>query len=204
MTRSVGEPAGAWRHDFPSSWHHVGVMEVEALTRDDRRPRAVRAAGARSAPAEGTAELPSHGCVRCGRPIPVSVALCEACNPLGLSQPAASQAHGTVFLAIGLAVVGLALLGRLALAGIGPFSASVVAVVPAPGGLAITLAVTNEGSRAGATTCRVYDPALPGIGPESAQVLSPRIEPGRTVTFTKTIGELGSDPRPLAVECRSR
>jgi hypothetical protein len=68
----------------------------------------------------------------------------------------------------------------------------------------VTLSVTNEGSRAGATTCRIYDPAIPGIGPESAQVLSPRIEPGATVTFTKTIGELGSVPRPLAAACRSR
>lgn len=180
-------------------------MEVEALTQNDRRQTAAApAAGARSGSAGGTADLPTHGCVRCGRSVPVSVALCEICNPLGLSQPAASQAHGTVVLAIGLAVVGLAFLGRLALAGIGPFSGSVVAVAPAPGGLAVTLSVTNEGSRAGATTCRVYDPALPGIGPESTQVLSPRIEPGRTVTFTKTISELGSDPRPLAVECRSR
>jgi hypothetical protein len=158
-------------------------------------------------PARGGAvptDLPTHGCVRCGRRVPVSVALCEACNPLGLSQPAASQAHGTVFLAIGLAVIGLALLGRLALAGVGPFEGSVVAVEPAPGGLAVTLSVTNEGSRAGATTCRIYDPSIPGIGPESAQVLSPRIEPGATVTFTKTIGELGSVPRPLAAACRSR
>ncbi len=156
------------------------------------------------APADAATELPTHGCVRCGRRIPVSVALCEACNPLGLSQPAASQAHGTVFLAVGLAVVGLALLGRLALTGIGPFSGSVVAVVPVDGGLAVTLAVTNEGSRAGATTCRIYDPTIPGIGPDSAQVLSPRIEPGQTVTFTKTITELGSSPRPLAADCRSR
>jgi hypothetical protein len=153
---------------------------------------------------DAPADLPTHGCVRCGRPIPVSVALCELCNPLGLSQPAASQAHGTVFLAVGLAVVGLALLGRLALAGIGPFSGSVVAVAPTAGGLAVTLEVRNEGSRAGATTCRIYDPSVPGIGPESAQVLSPRIEPGQTVTFTKTIAGLGSTVRPLAAECRSR
>lgn len=156
------------------------------------------------ATAASTATVPTHGCVRCGRSVPVSLALCEACNPLGLAQPAASQAHGTIFLAIGIAVVGLALLGRLALAGIGPFTGSVVAVAPAADGLAVTLAVTNEGTRAGATTCRIYDPSLPGIGPESAQILSPRIEPGATVTFTKTVTELGSVPRPLAAECRSR
>jgi hypothetical protein len=111
-------------------------------------------------------DLPTHGCVRCGRRVPVSVALCEACNPLGLSQPAASQAHGTVFLAIGLAVIGLALLGRLALAGVGPFEGSVVAVEPAPGGLAVTLSVTNEGSRAGGDHVPdLRPPRSPASGP---------------------------------------
>ncbi len=173
-------------------------MEAD-IARSDRRPDRPPLA---TVPA--SAAPPTHGCVRCGRPIPISLALCEACNPLGLAQPAASQAHGTVFLAVGLAVVGLALVGRLALAGIGPFQGSVVGVAPAPGGLAVTLEVRNEGSRAGATTCRIYDPSVPGIGPESAQVLSPRIEPGATVTFTKIVTELGSEPRPLAAECRSR
>lgn len=187
-------------------WHHVTAMDAHSsVSRRPGPPSFAARSGSPPAPDEGaTADLATHGCVRCGRRIPVSVALCEACNPLGLSQPAASQAHGTVFLAVGLAVVGLALLGRLALTGIGPFSGSVVAVAPADGGLAVTLAVTNEGSRAGATTCRIYDPTIPGIGPDSAQVLSPRIEPGQTVTFTKTITELGSSPRSLAADCRSR
>ncbi|HEX5826618.1 MAG TPA: hypothetical protein VFY23_03800, partial [Candidatus Limnocylindrales bacterium] len=48
---------------------------------------------------------PLHGCVRCGARIPVSQAMCEHCNPLGLKEPAASQAHGTVFVGIAVAVV---------------------------------------------------------------------------------------------------
>ena len=41
-----------------------------------------------------------QACVRCGAPVSLQTALCERCNPLGLAQPSASQAHGTVFLAL--------------------------------------------------------------------------------------------------------
>lgn len=143
----------------------------------------------------------SHGCVRCGRAVPIDIALCEDCNPLGLSQPASSQVHGTVFLAIGAAVVGLALLGRLVLAGIGPFTGSVVGVSATASGLDVTLTVTNEGSKAGSTTCRVYDPADVGIGPGDAYLLSPDVPAGQTMTFTKETAALGATLRPLAVDC---
>ena len=64
-------------------------------------------------------EEPLHGCVRCGARIPMSEAMCERCNPLGLKQPSASQAHGTVFVGIAVAVVALAVIARLAVSGIG-------------------------------------------------------------------------------------
>jgi predicted nucleic acid-binding Zn ribbon protein len=150
-----------------------------------------------AAPAVG----PTHGCVRCGAPVPLDIAMCERCNPLGLPQPASSQAHGTVFLAIALSVVGLALLGRFALSGIGPFSGSIVGLVPAPPGLAITLSVTNGGSSAGSTTCRVFDPSQPGLGADSAFLTSPAVEPGQTIAFSGETSVLGSQVRPLAVEC---
>ena len=127
--------------------------------------------------------------------------MCEACNPLGLKQPAPSQAHGTVFLAIVGAVLGLAVLGRLALAGIGPFKGEIGNIVASPPGLALTLTVTNLGTSAGSTTCRVFDPSTPGIGPESAFIVSPRIGPGQTVSFSKDVRGLGATIRPLAVEC---
>lgn len=127
--------------------------------------------------------------------------MCEACNPLGLKQPAPSQAHGTAFLAIVGAVLGLAVLGRLALAGIGPFKGEIGNIVASPPGLALTLTVTNLGTSAGSTTCRVYDPSTPGIGPESAFIVSPRIGPGQTVSFSKDVRGLGATIRPLAVEC---
>ena len=63
---------------------------------------------------------PMHGCVRCGARIPISESMCERCNPLGLKAPAASQAHGTAILGVAVAVVILAVVARLAVAGVGP------------------------------------------------------------------------------------
>ena len=142
----------------------------------------------------------THPCVRCGAPVPLDVGLCERCNPLGLKDSASSQVHGTVVLAVILAIVGLALVGRLALTGVGPFAATFVSAVPDGDGLAVTVTVTNQGTGAGQTTCRVTDP-LDRNGGRSGFVLSPRIEPGGTATFTKHITELGSESRDLTVEC---
>src|SRR3954468_3596612 len=120
----------------------------------------------------------THPCVRCGRPVSLDESMCEECNPLGLSQPATSQAHGTVFLAIAGAVVALAVAGRLPLAGGGPSRGEVSSTQPTPSGLAVTLTVHNDGTSSGATTCRVTETARNGTGP-AAVILSPGGEPGR-------------------------
>lgn len=143
----------------------------------------------------------THGCVRCGAPVPLAEAMCERCNPLGLRQPAASQIHGTVILAVGLAVIGLALLANLAISGIGPFRAVISNVTAAPAGLELTMTVTNDGSRAGSTTCRVQD-LEGGLGPDTAFIQTPRVEPGATLSFDITVTELGTEPRELVAECR--
>jgi len=146
-------------------------------------------------------EEPLHGCVRCGARIPMSEAMCERCNPLGLKQPSASQAHGTVFVGIAVAVVALAVIARLAVSGIGPFKGEVAGVEAGPGGLEVSITVTNAGATAGATTCRIDDPAIRGIGPEAAYVTSPIIEPGETVTFTAVVASLGTTVKRLTVDC---
>jgi len=127
--------------------------------------------------------------------------MCERCNPLGLKQPAASQAHGTVFVGIALAVVLLAVVARLTVSGVGPFSGGISKVVADPGGLRISISVTNEGSNAGSTTCRVGDPAIRGIGPETAFVSSPVIQPGQSVTFDAVVASLGTTVKPLTADC---
>ena len=145
---------------------------------------------------------PLHGCVRCGRPVALDVALCEDCNPLGLKQPATTQVHAIAAGGILLFVLFLAVIGRAALGGIGPFSGEVRGVAASAGGLAVTLAVTNAGTTASATTCRVIEAARPVGGP--GQLLqTPNIQPGQTLTFTAQVSVFGGEPRDLAVDCQS-
>jgi hypothetical protein len=144
----------------------------------------------------------THGCVRCGARISLDLSMCERCNPLGLPQPATSQAHGTVALGLFIGVVVIAIVAKLALSGVGPFTGAVAAVLPAAGGLAVTLSVHNDGTKEGTTRCRVFDPRSPGIGDRPAILESPRIAAGTSASFTAVVTVLGTDVRTLDVECR--
>src|SRR3970040_2466021 len=58
----------------------------------------------------------THPCIRCGRPgVAAENGLCDACNPLELAQPSATQVHGIAALGIIVFVVVLAVLARFAL-----------------------------------------------------------------------------------------
>src|SRR5207253_9184166 len=116
---------------------------------------------------------------------------------LGLRQPAASQVHGTVALSIIVAVVILAVVGKVSLAGIGPFEGRVTGVVAAPPNLVVTLSVTNRGTRPGSVTCRVFEKGDASIGPDSAYLLSPQVDAGATVAFSRQVTSLGSTVRAL-------
>jgi hypothetical protein len=140
-----------------------------------------------------------HACVRCGAPVPIDVGLCEKCNPLGLRDSSASQVHGIAVAGVALAVVALAIFARLSVSGVGPFTGSVVGASEASG-LALTLTVTNHGTNLGQTTCRVTDPT-DRTGASGAIVLSPRVAPGQTITFTTHATELGTAARPLQADC---
>jgi hypothetical protein len=142
-----------------------------------------------------------HGCVRCGARIPLHESMCETCNPLGLKAPAASQAHGTVFVGIAIAVVLMAVVARMIIADMGPFTSSVAGVVADPAGLKVTVMVANEGTTDGATTCRIDDPTLGGIGPEAAFVESPKVPGGETVTFDVVVTGFGTEPIALIADC---
>jgi hypothetical protein len=67
-------------------------------------------------------------------------------------------------------------------------------------GLLIQLQVTNNGTAAGTTTCRISDPTLQGSG-KPVFVLSPRIAPKSTVTFEQQLTDFTGPARPLAVDC---
>ena len=132
----------------------------------------------------------------------LDIGLCERCNPLGLKDSASSQVHGSVFLVVGLAIVGLAIVARLAVTGIGPFSASVTAVRAGPtaGEVVATLSVRNDGRSTGSATCRVSDPRDTAFV-NTLVVYSPRIEPGATATWDQTVG-FGTPGAPLTLSCK--
>jgi hypothetical protein len=132
--------------------------------------------------------------------VALDVGLCEDCNPLGLRDASPTQVHGIAFIGVTAAVIALALIGRLAISGVGPFTSELAGVARDGDALAVTLTVTNQGRSAGQTTCRLTDP-LDRSGGGAGFVLSPQIDPGTTLTFTKRVTGLGSTVRELVVEC---
>ena len=143
----------------------------------------------------------THACLRCGAQIPLTDALCAACNPAGLEQPASSQAHGTVFLGIGLAVVGLALALTFFVGGVGPFRAALRETKPDGDGLVLTVAVENLGSRDGRASCRIWDPTYPGNPPVETWIRTPAVPAGYGLVFEQRVRGLGATVRPLSVDC---
>jgi hypothetical protein len=144
----------------------------------------------------------THACARCGAPVALDVGLCERCNPLGLKDSASSQVHGSVLLAVGIAIACLAIFARLAVTGIGPFTASVTAVHAGTtaGEVIASLSVRNDGRSAGSATCQISDPQDTGLV-NTLVVYSPRIEPGMTATWDQPVG-FGAPDRPLVLACK--
>lgn len=155
-----------------------------------------------SAPASPVSSEPTHPCARCGKPVGPGIGLCDECNPLGLRDVASGQVHGSVFIAVAVAIAVLAVVARLSIAGIGPFPAQVGDVVPSGTGLSVALTVTNEGDATGATTCRLSRIGDSGTG-TAAFVMTPRIEAHQTRTFTSVVTEFGTEPIDFQVECRT-
>jgi hypothetical protein len=145
---------------------------------------------------------PTHACIRCGREgVAPENALCEDCNPLELAQPSATQVHGIAVVGIIVFVALLAVLGRLAIAGTGPFQGTVQGVVAADGGLAVTLVVTNQGSKAGATTCTLDSPS--SLEGTTEVIQTPVIPANGDLTFVATATRFGTAPVALAATCES-
>ena len=161
-----------------------------------------RAMTAPATPVPPARPIPTHPCARCGAPVALEIGLCERCNPLGLRDSASSQVHGTVFVAMGLAVASLAVIAHIAVSGIGPFVAQVTAVRAAPGvagSVVTTITVRNNGTSAGTASCRVTDPADRGI--QTSQIIySPMIPAGQSVTFDFQV-PFGTAGQPLDVTC---
>jgi hypothetical protein len=146
---------------------------------------------------------PSHACIRCGREgVPAENALCEVCNPLELAQPSATQVHGIAALGILIFIAVLAVAGRAALAGTGPFTGSIDTVTPTADGLDVTLVVSNLGTKNAATTCLV-GPAADATSNAHQVVQTPVVPAGGEIRFTARVTKFGSELVSLSAECQS-
>jgi hypothetical protein len=156
-----------------------------------------------AAPAVRRQLEPTHRCIRCGREgVPADAGLCELCNPLELSQPSATQMHGIAAVGIIAFIVILAVAGRAALAGTGPFNGQLRDIAPAADGLVVTIAVSNEGEKAASTTCAVIQqPASAGALRQVVQ--TPLVQPGQTLEFDTVVTRFGTAVVGLAIDCSS-
>ncbi|MGH2417978.1 MAG: hypothetical protein ACRDFY_06565 [Candidatus Limnocylindria bacterium] len=144
---------------------------------------------------------PRH-CIKCGREIGPEETICEICNRAGMATPSASQYHGTVVVAIVLAVAGLAFAASLSLRGVGPYVAEVVGVAPGdPIGYAITYAVTNEGTKPGRAKCQLVALGASGERLRTVSTVTSQIPGSASTELTETIPGLESEPSEVTVSC---
>lgn len=143
-----------------------------------------------------------RSCIKCGREIAPDESICELCNRAGMATPSASQYHGTVAVAIVLAIAGLAFAASLSMRGVGPYAAEVVGVEPAdPIGYSVTYAVTNEGTRAGRAKCQLVALGAAGERLRARNAVTAPIEGGSTERHTETIPGLQDQPASVSVTC---
>ncbi len=135
---------------------------------DPRLPRTALS-GVSGAPGSSVDDVELHDrCVRCGRPTPLGVSMCDDDNPGRIGAPSATQLHGTMA------------------AGVGPFTSSIVGqALLSNGGVEVAVQVTNEGSKASAATCHV---SRGGVSQADDLIfLTAPVDPGRTATFERTV-----------------
>ena len=140
-------------------------------------------------------------CIKCGREVGPDESLCEICNRAGMVAPSASQYHGTVVVAIIVAVVGLAIAASLSLRGVGPYAAEVREVAFTDPGYSISFSVTNEGSRPGRAKCQLTALAETGRRLRTANTITAQIPGGVTTEHTERIPGLEEEPALVTISC---
>ncbi|MEO5987108.1 MAG: hypothetical protein ABIW50_03375 [Candidatus Limnocylindria bacterium] len=141
-------------------------------------------------------------CIKCGREIGPDDSMCAACNRAGMVAPSASQYHGTVAVAIVLAVAGLAFAASLSLRGVGPYEGRVLAVVPAePAGYTISYVVANEGTRAGRAKCQLVALDDDGRRIRTHGTVTSQIPGGESAELAAAIPGLEAEPASVTVTC---
>lgn len=122
---------------------------------------------------------------------------------LAIPRPAApspTQSHGTVMVALLSGFVVLAFLLWLSVRGVGPFEAKVLDVKPGAGKTAVTIEVSNKGSKAGHGKCRIERLSETGDRGQDYQFLSQRVLPKATITQTVEV-DLREGESAGQVEC---
>jgi hypothetical protein len=144
---------------------------------------------------------PRH-CIKCGREIDPDESICEVCNRAGMATPSASQYHGTVVVAIVLAVVGLALAASLSFRGVGPYEATVTGVGPTePAGYAVTFTVTNQGTRSGRAKCQLVAVGASGERLATKSVVTAPVAGGADLSVTERVPGLDVEPADVTADC---
>lgn len=142
-------------------------------------------------------------CYKCGREIGPDETICEVCNRAGMATPSASQYHGTMVVGIIAGVVLLAIAASLAMRGVGPYEARTVAFRPDVQGVVVaTVAVSNEGSRAGRARCRLAARDVAGNELGVVTSVTPEVEGGSTVTYDQPIRGVGGEAASVSVSCQ--
>jgi len=160
-------------------------------------------------PTAATLAAPHDTCVRCGRPTPLGVALCDEDNPGRIKGPSATQVHGTI--AIGL-ISGFVLLFVLLARFLTPAAGGALAAsIPgystrADGTTEVVVRVTNNSSAAAAASCRVQRGGAVGAG--DIVFFTEQIPAGETRDYSRIMpapvaGSPGSDVAPgsFSVRC---
>jgi hypothetical protein len=129
---------------------------------------------------------PTDHCVRCGKPTPPGVALCDEHNPHQLRGPSATQMHATVFVGIVLGVIGLFVLFRLAQSDAGPFTAQVTSAAGGQAGaISVAFDVTNGGGSSGYADCRFTRDGVPR--PDDVAFRTPLLAGGETISVQRDL-----------------
>jgi hypothetical protein len=147
---------------------------------------------------------PHDTCLKCGRPTPLGVSLCEDDNPGRIKSPSTTQVHGTIVIGVIAGFVLLLLLLRFGANGVGPFPSTLAGYTTrADGGLDVAVTVTNSGSRAAGASCRISASGAPDF--RDYIFFTQLLQPGQTQTFTQSVppnpdtGPLS--PAALQVNC---
>lgn len=129
---------------------------------------------------------PMSHCIRCGKPTPAGVSLCDVDNPGHIKAPSTTQVHGTMLLGVGIGIVGFLLLAQLAVRHAGPFSGQVLSQLVLPTGRTqVELQVSNAGADASIATCRITRDGAPRADDLSIRTQS--IPAGGTVQLTREL-----------------